>query len=306
MPFPQNRYMSGSGGPVAFLLRQVITKGYVLAGYRNSSPWTSVNEVTHSTDTTIDLGSPLNNSSGYPGGMCDDTFAYLLKANNTVGGSSSQTNRYNMRTNTSIIGPSAPYAVGNAGTIMHQEQLYAYGAPGEVGVAAIMKFNFTTQSWMSSLGKSFGSNSQTMSSFYHETKGFHYGDDNGVKLTFATETQAQSPCNGVHGQQKGISSKLTTLYAGNEGNYAGGNNLRRFSVATETNIGTVGKPITNCGEENFDMGQAWQYMLGNYNGEQNNRSWRFNYATDSGFEGGGSMQSKGVPGRSSGYSAQRS
>jgi hypothetical protein len=145
-----------------------------------------------------------------------------------------------------------------------------------------------------------------MSAFYHEKYGYHYGDDNGVRLTFATETQAQSPCNGVHGQQKAISSKLTYLYAGNEGNYAGGYNLRRFNVVTETNVGNVSKPIGNCGEEDFDMGQNWQYMLGNYNGEQNNRSWRFNYATDSGYEGGGSMQSKGVPGRSSAQNGYRS
>lgn len=305
MPFPQTRYMANSGGAQSFLLRQVITKGYVLAGYRNSSPWTSVNEVTHSTDTTIDLGGPLNNSTAYPGGMCDDTFAYVLKANNQVGGSSTQVNKYNMRTNTSVIGPSSPYNVNNAGTIMHQEQSYAYGKPAD-GSAAIMKFNFTTQSWMNSLGASFGNNSQTMSAFYHEFKGFHYGDDNGVKFTFATESQANSPCNGVHGQQKAISSKLSYLYAGNEGSYNGGYNLRRFSVATESNVGNVSKPIGNTGEEDFDMGQAHQYMLGNYNGEQNNRSWRFNYSTDSGYEGGGSMQSKGVPGRSSAYSAQRS
>ena len=305
MPFPPNRYMAGSGGPVSFLLRQVITKGYVLAGYRNSQPWTSVNEVTHSTDITIDLGGPLNNSTAYPGGMCDDTFAYLLKANNAVGGTGTNVNKYNMRTNVSVIGPSSPYNVGNAGTIMHKEQDYAYGKPAD-GSAAIMKFNFTTQSWMSSLGASYGNNSQTMSAFYHEKVGYHYGDDNGVKLTFATESQAQSPINGVHGQQKAISSKLERLYAGNEGSYNAGYNLRRFAVATETNIGTVSKPIGNCGEEDFDMGQNWQYMLGNYNGEQNNRSWRFNYATDSGFEGGATMQSKGVPGRSSAYSAQRS
>ena len=305
MPFPPNRYMAGSGGPVSFLLRQVITKGYVLAGYRNSQPWTSVNEVTHSTDITIDLGGPLNNSTAYPGGMADDTFAYLLKANNLVGGSGTNVNKYNMRTNVSVIGPSSPYNVGNAGTIMHKEQDYAYGKPAD-GSAAIMKFNFTTQSWMSSLGASYGNNSQTMSAFYHEKVGYHYGDDNGVKLTFATESQAQSPINGVHGQQKAISSKLERLYAGNEGSYNAGYNLRRFAVATETNIGTVSKPIGNCGEEDFDMGQGHQYMLGNYNGEQNNRSWRFNYATDSGFEGGATMQSKGVPGRSSAYSAQRS
>lgn len=305
MPFPQNRYMGGSGGPASFLLRQVITTGYILAGYRNSSPWTSVNRTAHSTDTTVDLGGQLNNSTAYPGGMCDDTFAYVLKANNTVGGNSSQTNRYSMRTETSQIGPSAPYNVGNAGTIMHQEQTRAYGAPAD-GNNAIMRFQFSTQTWLSSIGKACGNSGQTMSAIYHETKGFHYGDDNGVKLTFATEAQACSPCNGVHGQQKGISSKLNYLYAGNEGNYSGGYNLRRFSVATESNVGNVSKPIGNSGEENFDMGQAHQYMVGMYNGEQNNRAWRFNYATDSGYEGGGSMQSKGVPGRSSAYSAYRS
>jgi hypothetical protein len=304
MPFPPARYSTASGVK-SFFLRQVITKGYVLAGYRNSQPWTSVNEVTHSTDTTIDLGGPLNNSTSYPGGMCDDTFAYVLKANNTVGGNSSQTNKYNMRTNVSVIGPSAPYNVGNAGTIMHKEQEYAYGKPAD-GNAAIMKFNFTTQSWMSSLGAAYGANGETMSAFYHEKYGYHYGNNNGVRLTFATEAQASSPMYGAHGQQKAISSKLSYVYAGNEGDYAGGYNLRRFSVVTETNVGNVSKPIGNCGEEDFDMGQNWQYMLGNYNGEQNNRSWRFNYATDSGYEGGGSMQSKGVPGRSSAYSAQRS
>jgi hypothetical protein len=305
MPFPQTRYLRGGAGPVSFLLRQVITKGYVLAGYRNSSPWTSVNEVTHSTDTTIDLGGVLNNSTAYPGGMADDTFAYVLKANNTVGGSSSQTNRYNMRTNVSNVGPSAPYNVANAGTIMHQEQSFAYGKPAD-GSAAIMKFNFTTQQWMTSIGSQAGPNSDTMSAVYHETKGFHYGNNSALKFVFATESQSSSSVAGAHGQQKGISSKLTYLYNGNEGDYAGGNNLRRWSVATETNVGNVGKPITNCGEEDFDMGQDRQFMLGNYNGEQNNRSWRFNYATDSGFEGGSTMQSKGVPGRSSAYSAQRS
>lgn len=304
MPFPPARYSTATGAK-SFFLRQIITKGYVLSGYRNSQPWTSVNEVTHSTDTTIDMGGPLNNPTAYPGGMCDDTYAYVLKADGGVGGVSSNTNRYSMRTNTSIQFGQSPYTVGNAGTLMHQEQLYAYGKPAN-GSAAIMKFNFTTGSWMSSLGAAYGNNSQTMSAFYHEKYGYHYGDDNGVRLTFATETQAQSPMNGVHGQQKAISSKLAYVYAGNEGNYAGGYNLRRFSVVTETNVGNVTKPIGNCGEEDFDMGQNHQYMLGNYNGEQNNRSWRFNYATDSGYEGGGAMQSKGVPGRSSAVSTQRS
>jgi hypothetical protein len=71
-------------------------------------------------------------------------------------------------------------------------------------------------------------------------------------------------------------------YCGNEGTYNGGYNLRRWNVFTETNIGNVAKPHPNCGEENFTMGQDHQYMLGNYDGAQNNTSWKFTYATDSG------------------------
>ena len=38
---------------------------------------------------------------------------------------------------------------------------------------------------------------------------------------------------------------------------------------------------------------------------QNNRSWRYSYNTDTGYEGGASMQPTGVPGRSSGHSYWR-
>jgi hypothetical protein len=308
MPFPQNRYLAGSGGAVSFLLRQVITTGYVLCGYNSGTPWTNVNQVTHSTDTTIDMGNVMPNSTGYPGGMADDTYAWTLKANNTVGGTGSGVNRYNMRTNTAAGWTGSPITVGNTGTLMHQEQTRAFGA-GYGGVSGWLRFDFATGSWLTTAGQSFGITAGTGgSNIYTETKGFNWGDGNngGTKFVFATETQSSSAICGAYGQQKGISSKLTYGYMGNEGDYAGGYNLRRYSFTTETNVGNVTKPIGNTGEENFDMGQAWQYMLGNYNGTQNNRSWRFNYATDSGYEGGSGMQSKGVSGRSSAYSSQRS
>ena len=308
MPFPPNRYMAGGGGAVSFLLRQVITQGYVICGYNSGTPWQNVNQVTHSTDTTIDMGNVMPNSTGYPGGMADDTFAYTLKANNGVGGTGTGVNRYNMRTNTAVGWTSSPITVGNTGTLMHQEQTRAFGA-GYGSVNGWLRFDFATGSWLSTATQSYGRTDGTGgSNIYTETKGFNWGDGNngGTKFVFATETQSSSAVCGAYGQQKGISSKLTYGYMGNEGDYAGGYNLRRYSFATETNVGTVGKPIGNTGEENFDMGQSKQFMLGNYNGTQNNRSWRFDYATDSGFEGSATMQSKGVSGRSSAYSAQRS
>ena len=63
----------------------------------------------------------------------------------------------------------------------------------------------------------------------------------------------------------------------------------------------MSKPHGNCGEENFDMGQDWQYMMGMYDGLQNNKGWKFSYATDSGSQlSGGSLRS-GQPGSSSGH-----
>jgi hypothetical protein len=69
---------------------------------------------------------------------------------------------------------------------------------------------------------------------------------------------------------------------------------------TRTSSGTVGKPLTNSGEENFTMGQDWQYCLGEYDGLQNNNAWKFYYSTETGFSGGSDMQPKGHAGSSSG------
>jgi len=54
------------------------------------------------------------------------------------------------------------------------------------------------------------------------------------------------------------------------------------------------------------MGQDHQYMLGMYgNSVQNNRGWKFNYYTDSGYELGAGSIRTGVPGGSSGHCAWR-
>lgn len=112
--------------------------------------------------------------------------------------------------------------------------------------------------------------------------------------------QANHPFNS-NAQQKGVQGKTGRGWFGNEGTYNGGNNLRRIQFSTDTSLGTVAKPITNSGEENFDMGQAHQYMIGMYDGDQNNRGWKFTYATESGFELGAGSTRTGVSGGSSGH-----
>ena len=304
MPFPQTTIQAGAGS-LPFLLRQVITKGYILSGYQNASPWRNVNRMVHATDTSISLGDQLTASAAYPGGMQGATNAFLLRASNSWLPNSSSVAGFNMQTETGFTGPSAPYNIANVGNMMHQEQKYAWGVANSA-TSALMKFQFSNNTWLTNQGLSYvGWQGGGNSSFYHENYGYTWEDANssGMRLTFATETQSSTSMVGAHDQQKGISSKLTKLYAGGDGSYNGGYVLRRWQVSTETNIGNVSKPVGNCGEENFDMGQDHQYMMGCYDGSQNNRAWRFNYATDSGYEGSSTMQPKGVGGRSSGQCA---
>ena len=158
-----------------------------------------------------------------------------------------------------------------------------------------------------------------------DTHGYAYGSSLAVKLMFSTTTTAvispmllktsTNPSSDgtvrlggtytsgsmlTHPQQKGMSSKLQKGYIGNEGTYNGGYNLRRISFVTDTSLGTIAKPIGNSGEENFDMGQAHQYMMGMYDGAQNNRGWKFSYSTESGAELGAGSLRTGIAGGSSG------
>ena len=48
------------------------------------------------------------------------------------------------------------------------------------------------------------------------------------------------------------------------------------------------------------MGQDWGYMLGNFNGQQNNMTWKYTYSTDAQTAMGFSTQPKGHFGQSSG------
>jgi hypothetical protein len=297
---------SGFAAPLSFLLRQIIAAGYVHAGYKDASPWRNVARINHSNDTFTNLGDVLQYIHAYAGGFSNADKAWITRGVPNWLPATTNVSTFNMRTETTFGGNySAPEAIADCDG-MWQEQLrgwmYAHGASSNR-----MRFNLVTEAWISSLGGNLTSGGSGHATAAHETRGWAWADgntsSNARSTTFATETEAVTNVYGNYGQQKGISSKLSYVYAGNEGDYAGGNNLRRFNVATETNVGNVAKPIGNSGEENFDMGQEKQFMAGMYNGLQNTRSWRFNYTTDSGYEITGPA---GTPGRSSGYCSWRS
>lgn len=298
-------------GVLAFLVRQVLTTGYVAAGYKDTVTWRNINSINNSTDTTTNHGDLLGKAGSYVAGVHDRNNGFLFGTNGsgTEGwGAFAGSSCFNMRNNTTLTNTAAmnPYStVGSSfGMMNHNNDGNAdHGYyTGTHSSAFVAKFTFATQSHTGQLSTSFPNvaNSDTSggsAGFMHETFGVWHNDGTSkVKFTFATETEAVY---GVyasnHSQQKVMSTKIGFAYGGNEGSYNAGNSFRKINVTTETNTGTVSKPIGDSGEENFTMGQAHAYCLGFYNsGGQNNRSYKWTYATDSGFEGGASMQPSGT------------
>ena len=94
-----------------------------------------------------------------------------------------------------------------------------------------------------------------------------------------------------------LASKHGKNYSGNGGNHSQG--AVRFNNTTGADIATYTK-VYSSGEENYEMGQDHGYMLGNYNGQQNNQTTKMVYATDTESALGFASQPKGHFGLSSG------
>ena len=298
----KNVIIPGGG---AFLYRQIITAGFVMGGYQSSSPWRNVNKMTHATDVCINLGDLLATAAVYTSGACSQTRGYVWTGGTYSAGVGLTTgiNLWNETGYTVGVGPNT--SRDDMGTIFKETQ-YAYitGTSSSVDVFTFSTETFSSGAVSGQTGDS--AYAYAVSAWSDETVGYWWGSS-GQKMTFASGTSYTiGTAAGVqtNGQQKGISSKLGKGYMGNEGNYNGGYNLRKYISSTDSYT-TVSKPVGNSGEENFDMGQSWQYMMGMYDGSQNNRGWKFTYATDSGFELGAGSISTGVPGRSSGHCVWR-
>jgi hypothetical protein len=281
----------------AFKYRQIINYSYLAGGYKSSSPWKNVHKTTNSTDQTVHLGELMDYPASYTSGACSKTKLFIWSTA-TDNAWKSATNVHSTHTtgidmvNETAYTHQSKWDLLNArddcGTLFKETEFaYVFGG----SVATVEKFNLTNETMYTTYypgGSPYVTTTSSITStlgcsgFSDENYGYGYGSQSGNKCFFTTDVFQTSTHWGVSGQQKGISSKVGKGYCGNEGTYNAGYNLRRWDVFTETNIGNVAKPEGNTGEENFTLGQDHQYMLGNYNGVQNNNSWKFFYATDSG------------------------
>lgn len=288
----------------SFKYRQVITTSYVMCGYKDGTPYKNVNRMVHSTDVCTNLGDQMAYTASYSDAAPSLTKGWMFAAANAHSVASVNVIAFNFATETGIAASSSNYmaqARNDAGTAF-KEHDYVHILSG----SNTDKFNFTTEtsalSGLGIIGDGTGGGVQAMCD---EWKARIYNDGSGQVLQFATDTtnnqeRVHSATGwGVNNQQKPINSKVGKGYCGNEGNYNGGYNYRVWDM-NGGGYHTVTRPMGNIGEENYDMGQDWQYCMGHYDGVQNNRGHKFFYATDSGYELGSGSLRTGIPGGSSG------
>lgn len=272
---------------VPWLYRQVLTTSYMCGGYKNSTLWSNVNRFVHSTETAVNLGDNNIDNFHYKSGASGLSKVFIWNGSTTC---------FNMRTEVKANSGQNPGA-GNNGTAFDPDRTYAW-VNGE-GVGQVKKWTFSTESFANQ-GNGWNDHA---ASFSGEFRGMFWGNSGQTaRVIFATDAYANMAYSaGAHGQQKGLMAKTGFGYAGAQGMYSGGSQFRRCNIETESQSNTYTKPW-DCGEENFTMGQVKGFMLGQHDPSgQNNRSFAYTYATDSGYQGGSNMEPKGQAGCSSGH-----
>jgi hypothetical protein len=325
---PNGAFWSYPGATVAsaplsgYRYRSIITHGYIGGGYKGSQPWRSLNKTWHTTDTTFYCGEQLDRAASYCDGTWSDYNAYVHGTVNAYQGNSSHTSSYNL--NTGIC------RTQGDGTFSQ----YVYGYEGD-NPKAVMGYN-VVGGWAMSVGRNdAGCATNQIGQSGYITGG---GSAVTNKMHFPTEIM-YSTTSSISGADfvAGVGGETRAYMAFNDGNqqyltysndawtslnFAGGNRgwckalptkWGHFYIGTSNNVTTPlrkvrdsdGAALSNynraraAGEENMQMGQDWGYKLGDFDGQQNNHTEKWDYATDAIQTMGFATRPKGHYGQSS-------
>lgn len=325
----------GSG----FRYRSLFTHGFLAAGYKNSNAWRSVNKTWHATDTTYYCGEQLDRSGAYIDGVYSDYDGYImgLPRDMSYSSASTHTSSINLMTGSARARGYSQFGSGTApnfgyigdnptaqgvnygdgyttegtarpgvggwdmsvarhihGSMTDQINQKGYIIGG--GSAVVEKLHFPTETMYTSPNNS-SSGSAASTGGYGETMGMGIFAGTGYKMAFSNDTWSSWANPGSDGYRKFLPTKWGHTYVGTGANVTLG--WAKYNDTTGAQLSTF-NGISNIGEENLQMGQDWGYMLGNYNGNQNNMTWKFNYSTDAITALGITAQPKGHNGQSSG------
>ena len=314
----------------AWLYRTIFTHGFLAAGYKGSNPWRTVNKTWHSTEVTVYCGEQIAYTQGYTDGVFSDYNGYIV-AGAGFNAATSIVCSYSLHNGTirtfSADGYSSdgvPY--GYVGHDPKNEGL-DYGTAGYGGDVGGMRLNFdqldgsNTQDIKGQHGYFTGGNSTNLNKLhfptevmYYVNNGYHsgrgdasYGENIGwfyhagsqQYLTFSTTTWTNGgwDTNSTDVHSKMMGSKHGHFYAEDGANVT--LPKAKFNQSTGARISTFNK-VRAYGESNCEDGQDNGYIMGHYDGQQNNHTIRQSYSSDSEVTLGAAAMPKGHYGQSSG------
>lgn len=315
--YPGNSAQQPAAG---FRYRSLFTHGYIAGGYKGYTPWRAVNRTWHANDITMYCGEQLGWAANYLEGTFSDYNGYVHNTADAFATASAGTQSYSLANGTLRTrgaGTYSPYdsgfgyptALGTGGVggwnlsssrgpyigaAVNQVGQWGYISGGDSSGTTTDKFHFGSETMFNTTSSPAGG---FTSACHGENRGYFSFAGNRQYVTYSTDawasfTSTVSP----DGWCKILSTKWGFFYGGNGGNVTSG--IVKFSDATGADITTLSK-IRACGEENLQMGQDWGYMLGNYDGQQNNQTVKYNYSTDVLTQLGTAAQPKGHFGQSS-------
>ena len=311
-----------STGIDSWRYRSLITHGYISGGYKGSQPWRSMNKTWHNNDTTMYTGEQVDRAAAYCDGTWSDFNGYIHGTVNSYAGNSSHTSSYNLHTG----------ICRNQGDGRFSQ--YSYGYEGD-DPKNVMGYN-VTGGWQMNAGRNdCGCATAQKEQAGYITGG---GSSTTNKLHFATEIMYNTSNSGDSGDfVAGCGMETRSYFAwrnssqkylqhsndswSNQG-FAGNNRgwckalptkWGHFYIGTDDNVttplrkvrGSDGGAISNynrsraAGEENMEMGQDWGYKLGDFDGQQNNHTEKWDYSNDSITTMGFATRPKGHYGQSS-------
>ena len=311
-----------STGVDSWRYRSLITHGYISGGYKGSQPWRSMNKTWHHNDTTMYTGEQVDRAASYCDGTWSDYNGYIHGTVNAYQGNSSHTSSYNLHTG----------ICRNQGDGRFSQ--YSYGYEGD-DPKNVMGYN-VTGGWQMDAGRNdCGCATAQKEQAGYITGG---GSSITNKLHFATEIMYNTNDSGDSGDfVAGCGMETRSYFAwrnstqkylthsndswSNQG-FAGNNRgwckalptkWGHFYIGTSDNVttpirkvrGSDGAALSNynrsraAGEENMEMGQDWGYKLGDFDGQQNNHTEKWDYSNDSITTMGFATRPKGHYGQSS-------
>jgi hypothetical protein len=327
-------YMGATGAAAVdnsqWRYRSVFTHGYLAAGYKGSNAWRSINKTWHTTDTTLYCGEQLHSTQSYTNGVWSDLNGYII-TNGGHGATGRNLSSYSLhngtiRMHTGDGYSSAGVAYGYVGHDPKNEGL-GYGSAGFGGNVGGMQMSTSRKDGPASTdmkgqsGWLTGGGSSVSERLHMPTETMYVGSDSGMtgigdgangelygwmtsgsnnkrRVQWSNSTWATWGNFGTgDGHCKILSTKHGHHYVGTGNNVTIGK--AKFSDASGSQISTFNK-VRSYGEENPEDGQDHGYLLGHYDGQQNNHTIKQSYTSDVEVTMGPACMPKGHYGQSSG------